>query len=351
MNILAMDLGKSKTVFCEYNSNNGEYEFGKVNTTPQQIHDLIVEQSPDRVVFEICTIAGWVFDIAKALKVEVEVANVNHEAWRWKNVKRKNDRDDALKLARLSAMKQLPTVHIPKLEVRQKRAFIQYRHKLVRRRTQIKNTIRAILDKQGLAIPKGKNGWTQACLQWLNEQSLALERVSIEAMWRGQLWMELKMLKSVSKAVKEIEHKLDNLAKSDEQIKRLETIAGVGPRLAEAIVAFLDEPQRFASGKQVGSYAGLTPKQYQSGQIDRQGRISCQGNKLLRHLLVEISWISLRYNPWARQTYQRLLRGSPSRKNIAIVGLARKLLVRCWAMLRDEQPWRDLKVEQEKCAA
>lgn len=160
-------------------------------------------------------------------------------------------------------------------------------------------------------------------------------------MWRGQLWMELEMLKSISSAVKQVEDKLDELARSDEQIRRLETIAGVGPRLAEAIVAFLDEPQRFASGKQVGSYVGLTPKQYQSGQMDRQGRISRHSNKLLRCLLVEVSWISLRYNPWARESYQRLLRGSPSRKNIAIVALARKLLVRCWAMLRDEQGWRD----------
>ncbi len=339
MNILAMDLAKSNTVFCIYDSNNGEYEFGKVKTTPQQIHDLMVERSPDRVVFEICTIAGWVFDIVKALKIEVEVANPNHDAWRWKNVKRKNDRDDALKLARLSAMKQLPTVHIPKREVRQKRALIQYRHKLIRRRTQIKNTIRAILNKEGLLIPKGKNGWTAASLQFLSEQSSYIEKVDIENLWRGQLWMELKMLDAVSKAVKEVEDKLNQLAKSDEQIKRLETVAGIGPRLAEAIVAFLDEPERFSSGKEVGSYVGLVPKQYQSGRIDHQGRISRNGNKLLRCLLVEISWISLRYNPWAQQTYQRLLRGSPSRKNIAITALARKLLVRCWAMLRDRQPW------------
>lgn len=339
MNILAMDLGKSNTVFCEYETDNAQYEFGKVKTTPQQIHDLIVERRPVRIVFEICTIAGWVYDIAKALGAEVEVANPNHQAWRWKNVKRKNDRDDSLKLARLSAMKQLPTVHIPKRAVRQKRALIQYRHKLIRRRTQIKNTIRAILDKQGLRMPRGKNGWSQACLQWLSEQALTLGKVGIENMWRGQLWMELKMLESVSKAVKQVESKLDRLAKSDEQIKRLETIAGVGPRLAEALVAFLDEPQRFSSGKQVGSYAGLTPKQYQSGQTDRQGGISCHGNKLLRYLLIEISWISLRYNSWSKLTYQRLLRGSPSRKNIAIVGLARKLLVRCWAILRDQRDW------------
>ena len=127
---------------------------------------------------------------------------------------------------------------------------------------------------------------------------------------------------------------------TNQDIQRLQTIAGVGPRLAEALVAFLDDPHRFKSSKQVGSYVGLTPRQYQSGLSDRQGRISGQGNKLLRTLLVEISWISLRYNPWAKETYDRLVRGSPSRKNIAIVAVARKLLVRCWAMLRDKQDWR-----------
>ncbi|MGB2863603.1 MAG: hypothetical protein WBC05_09795 [Sedimentisphaerales bacterium] len=66
-----------------------------------------------------------------------------------------------------------------------------------------------------------------------------------------------------------------------------------------------------------------------------------QGNKLLRNLLVEACWMSLRYNPWARDTYNRLLRGSPSRKKIAITALARKLVVRCWVMLRDEQDWKD----------
>ena len=154
------------------------------------------------------------------------------------------------------------------------------------------------------------------------------------------LHTELQMLGSVGKAIESVETKLNELAATNQDIQRLQTVAGVGPRLAETLVAFLDDPHRFKSGKQVGSYVGLTPRQYQSGLSDRQGRISGQGNKLLRTLLVEISWISLRYNPWARETYDRLLRGSPSRKNIAIVAVARKLLVRCWAMLRDQQDWR-----------
>ena len=97
MNTLALDLGKYNTVFCDYNSVNGEHEFGKVKTTPQAIHDLIVGNELQRVVMEVCTIAGWVVDIARALGKETETANTTHDAWRWKNVKKKNDKEDALK--------------------------------------------------------------------------------------------------------------------------------------------------------------------------------------------------------------------------------------------------------------
>ncbi len=341
MNILAMDIGKCKTVVCFYNSNTGEHKFDKVKTTPQDIHDLVAEQQPDRVVFEICSVAGWVYDIVKALGIEVQVANPNTQAWRWKNVKRKNDREDALKLAQLSAMNQLPMVHIPKRQIRQKRALIRYRQSLVKRVTQIKNNIRAILDKEGYSMPAGKSGWTNKSIEQLNQRALLLEECDFDNLWRGQLNVELQMLEATNKCLMEVTAKLDKQTKSNKQIQLLQTIPGVGPRLAETVVAFLDEPGRFATGKQVGCYAGLTPKQYQSGSMDRQGRISGQGNKLLRALLVEVSWLGLRHNSWMRETYNRLLRGSPSRKKIAITAVARKLLVRCWAMLRDEQPWRN----------
>ena len=62
MDILALGLGKYKTVFCKYDSMSGKHEFGKIKTTPQQIHELIVEMEPDRAVSEIRTAAGWVVD-------------------------------------------------------------------------------------------------------------------------------------------------------------------------------------------------------------------------------------------------------------------------------------------------
>lgn len=119
------------------------------------------------------------------------------------------------------------------------------------------------------------------------------------------------------------EKKLDQVSLS-QPCRLLRSIPGVGPRLAEIAVAMIDNPRRFRSGKQVASYGGLRPRQHQSGAQDRQGRISRMGNNLLRALLVEIGWIGLRYNPWMRDVYERVRRGSPVRKKQAIVAVARR---------------------------
>jgi transposase len=303
------------------------------------------------VVFEICSAAGWVFDIARCLGIETQAANTNGQAWRWKNVRRKNDREDALKLAQLSAMNQLRTVHIPNRQVRQKRALIQYRQSLVARCTQIKNSIRAILDKEGLSMAAGKSGWSKGSLEELKAMALPIDTCDCDNLWRGSLCVELEMLAKVTELLKGVENKLDGLGEEDEKVRLLRTIPGVGARLAEAVAAFVDEPGRFTSCKQVGCYAGLTPRQYQSGDSNRVGRISGQGNKVLRVLLVEVSWLGLRHNEWMRRTYQRILRGSNSRKKIAITAVARKLLIRCWAMLRDGTVWREEKVSITEMAA
>ena len=342
MNILALDIGKFNTVYCDYVRETGEREFGKVKTTPQAIHDLIVGREPQRVVMEVCSIAGWIVDIGRALGKETETANTSHDAWRWKNVKKKTDKEDALKLARLSAMNQIPTVHVPAKKVREHRSLIKYRQRLVKHRRSIQLAIRAVFSAQGITgVPRGKSAWSKEGLGWLRKHAKPLEEITdLEQLWRGRLHVELETFEAISKALKTVEDKLNKLGSADSRVKRLQTIPGVGPRLAEMVVAFLDDPERFQSCKQVGNYVGLTPKQYQSGQMERQGRISGQGNKLLRNLLVEACWMSLRYNPWARATYNRLLRGSPSRKKIAITALARKLVVKCWAMLRDQEDWK-----------
>jgi transposase len=167
-----------------------------------------------------------------------------------------------------------------------------------------------------------------------------IESVGAEELWRGELWVELQALEAAEGFVQQVEAKLDQLAAADGRCRLLQTIPGVGPRLAEIAVAVLDGPKRFKTAKEVGSYAGLTPRQYQSGQSDRRGRISRQGDGLLRAMLVEVGWIGLRHNGWIREVYERSRRGSPARAKLAIVAVARRLLIRCWAILRDNRPWR-----------
>jgi hypothetical protein len=114
--IFAIDLGKFKSqirrggsVACFYKASDATHSYRTLPTTPAAMHDLIVEVQPDRLVIEVGAAAGWVKDLCEALEVKVQVANPNGEAWRWKNIKRKTDKDDALKLAQLSAMGHPPT--------------------------------------------------------------------------------------------------------------------------------------------------------------------------------------------------------------------------------------------------
>ena len=172
--ILAIDLGKRHSVTCVYDTTTGEHTFGKVDTTPTVMHDLLVETEPGRLVIEVGSQAGWMHDLATALEIPIQVANTNDETFQWRRDRRKTDRDDALKLARLSALNMLATVHIPEAKTRQWRSLIEYRHSLVARVTAVKNNIRAILDRQGLSLPAGKKGWTLDALGWLARQAMPM---------------------------------------------------------------------------------------------------------------------------------------------------------------------------------
>ncbi len=337
MRILALDLGKTASVACGLDVETGEVEYETVATRPAAMEELLTRRRPDRLVMEVGPIAGWVHDLGRAMGIEVQVANPNHDAWRWRNVKRKSDRIDALKLVRLSVMGDLPTVYMPGPRVRQWRSLIAYRHQLVKRRTQAKNHIRAVLLRQGLQMPPGTCGWTRECRAAL--RGLCLPIGEGEEAWRFELAVELDQLDAIEDAIARVHAELDGIAARDDRVALLRTIPGVGPRLAELVVAIIDDPRRFRSGREVGSYAGLAPGRFQSGDSDLSGGINKRGNTLLRSLLVEVSWLALRYNGWAQALHARLVRGSKTRRKVAIVGVARRLLVICWAMLRDGTPW------------
>lgn len=340
MKILALDLGKYKTVGCEYESESGVHQFKRGFTTPAGLASMVQAVKPDRVVIEICSIAGWVCDLLWGMGLEVQVANTSDDAWRWRKVKQKDDRRDALKAARLSAVNQLREVYIPAIAVRQWRALITYRQQLVRRRTKIKNHIRDLLLREGQSLGRGSSCWSQEGIKQLAAQGRPFSECGLAELWRGELQLELEQLRAIQQQLTKVTTQLNKRGAGDSGVQLLRTIPGVGPRLAEAIVALLDQPQRFRKASQVSSYIGMVPKALDSGETQRRGHITRQGSRLVRSLLVEVAWAGLRHNAWVRQTYQRLSGGGKkARKKIAIVAVGRKLLVRCWAMLRDNRAW------------
>ena len=166
-----------------------------------------------------------------------------------------------------------------------------------------------------------------------------LAECSEDELWRGELDLELTELERLRDHQDQLHKKLKALAAEDERVQLLQTIPGVGRKTAEVVVAYIDDPHRFKNARQVSSYAGLVPRRYQSGEMDRHGRINKRGPRLLRGALVEAAWMMLRYNPWARSVYDRLCSRQKTRKKKAIVAVARKLLVRCWMMLLRKEPW------------
>lgn len=335
-----MDLGQGKSAWQLLDTESGEVKHGSVGMEDSALRKLLKKLAADRLVIESGPLAARVHDLAVAGGVAVQVADTTADAWQWKNVKRKTDADDAGKLVRLSVLGLINLVHIPAPAVRERRHLLEYRRSLIAEQTRCKNRIRATLLLQGLKLPAGKSGWSQAARKELREQVRPLSECGPEALWRGVLHTELEHLEQLETLVATVTDKLDELGKSDPGVALLRTIPGVGPRTAEVIVTVLDQPRRFATRRQVSAYAGLVPRRFQSGQMDRSGRITKRGSPLLRQTLNESAWMAVRFNPALRTFFQRVSGGSKKRRKQAIVALMRKLLVLAWAMLRDGKRYR-----------
>jgi transposase len=340
--ILGIDLGKFKSVFCLFCPKSGEIRYDTLRTNSTEFRAYLTRVKPAMILFEASTAAGWVHDLCVELGLPCEVANPQGEAWQWRKVKRKTDRDDAHKLVRLFLLHELPTVHIPPVKTREYRSLITFRQHLIERRTSMCNYIRAVFQAQGVELPPGRRAWTErACESWSERFARALSRCKEGELWRGIVKIELSQLRQLEKEIAKLEKKLGELAESHPGVALLRTIPGVGPRTAEAVVAFLGDPHRFRTARQVSAYAGLVPRQFQSGTIDRKGKITKRGPAYLRKILVECAWLMRRYNRWGDRLIERISRGQRGRRKPAVVALARKLLVRCWAMLRKNEPWRE----------
>jgi transposase len=343
MIILALDLGKFNTMCCFFDTQTRKHTFLNALTDRDYLHKVFQSCPIDLVVMEACGPSGWIHDLAVELGLKTLVCSTNEDAWKWANVKRKTDRDDALKLARMASMNELKAVHMPSQAHREFRSLVKYRKTLDYRINKIKCTIRAWFVNHGIGIERGEAAWHTG-RERINLFRKPLAECSPDEFWKGELDLELTQLDTLTEQLDQVELKLNEIGKHDPRIARIKTIPGVGPRTAEILVACIDDPKRFNNGREVSAYFGLVPRQYQSGETDRNGRITRRGNPLARTILVECAWVSLRYNPWAKAIYQRISGQQKTRRKKAAVALARKLSVIAWALLRDERDWQPLRM-------
>jgi transposase len=230
--ILAIDLGKYKSVACVYDQATGEMHFTTIDTSRVELRRLLDKEQPDVVIIEACLLAGWVHDLCAELGVRCLVANTASEAWKFKHLKRKTDKDDALRLAQLYALGQLPTVTLPPPTVRQWRSLIAVRQAWVGRRVAVQNRIRALFVAQGLPAPRGAKAWSSTGLAGVATQAKPLADCGPDELWRGLLELALTEYRQLNELITQAEMRLDELGKQSADVKLLETAPGLGPRLS-----------------------------------------------------------------------------------------------------------------------
>jgi len=247
--------------------------------------------------------------------------------------KRKNDRVDAEKIAKLLYLDEVPTAYVPAQDVRQWRELIEFRRRLVDRQTACKNQIRALIRGHGWQAPRSL--WSRKGLTWLAGQDWPMlsGRVRCE--------MLLEDYEANRRKIRTVTQVLDRIARHHPGVQLLRTIPGVGARTAETVVAYIDDPRRFARPSQAAAYFGLVPCQDASAGVNRLGHITKQGPGTARKYLVQAAWQAVRRSPDVRRRFDRVLGGRRERRKIALVAVA-QWLVRCMqAMLCTGEVWRE----------
>ena len=324
---VGMDVHQQSTTFCILDGKTGDTKIFTCPTSAEAFGRVLEPLNRRcQVTFEVGPQAQWVARTVRPLAAKVVVANPALIPWLYRSG-RKNDRLDAEKLARLLYLGQLPTVHLPPEDVSLWRELIQYRRRLINEQSRIKNRIHALLHSEALRCPH-RSCWTRAGRAWLRSLVFAQARqVVMRDLFRR--------LDDTQQSVRTVERELDTIAAQQPLVRPLRTIPGIGPRTAEAIVAFTDDPRRFRDRKHYASYFGVTPTEHSSGSVQRHGRISRRGPSVVRWVLAEAVHQAVRHSGVVRAYYERLCRGRSDRRKKALVGTARKLLTVCFALLRD----------------
>jgi transposase len=279
----------------------------------------------DQVVLECTSNAYLIHDILAPFVSSVKVAHAA-KVKLIAEARLKSDKVDAEVLGRLLAADFIPQVWVPPHEIRDLRNLVGHWQLLKKMSTMMKNKIHAVLMRQVIGGAE-KNLFSKKGQQWLRRLSLA----ESEALQRETAQAILAVLKEQQR---KLERYLAEKALAYPEVKRLMQIPGISVFSATAIIAEIGEIKRFASAKKLCSYAGVVPSLHQSGQVTRTGRITKAGRKRLRWIMVQCANVAVRHDKRLGRFYGRLARKKGH--NVAIVAVARKMLVMIWHILRGE---------------
>lgn len=340
MYYVGLDVHWSMSVMCILNSDGKLVKSVTVRGPwPKVIESLKGIKGPMAICYEASCGYGHLYDQLRQIAQRVVVAHPGQLRLIFRS-KKKNDRVDAKKLATLLFLDQVPQVYVPSVDVRSWRSMIEFRHRLVAKRTRVKNGLRSLLRGHGIEHPADKRLWTRKGVTWLGQVGFPTD---IDAIQRD---MKLEELSLLEKQIKRVEQELNAVAGKHPGVWLLRTIPGVGPRTAEAMMAYIDDARRFSKNKKIGSYFGLVPCEDTSVK-KRFGHITQQGPGTVRRLLAEAAWQGYRRSPHIRAYFERIQRGDPERKKIALVATAHYLARVMLAMLGSGECWRFDKPQKE----
>jgi len=246
----------------------------------------------------------------------------------------KTDRIDSRALAKQLAKSNLKKVIVPEPFFREARHLFRLFDQQKRKLRRIKCQIRQILLYHN--HPLQNENWSKRFIAQLKE--LRFSSVSFTRQFQ-QLIRELEFYEEL---ILETKRDIRSLAKESglqERIERFARIKGVGYESATRLVIFLfDQPQRYRSAEGISHYVGLTPSENSSGERVRRGAITGEGDRVLRSLLIQISWRVIRWDPVLLEKYENVLQRC-GLKQKAIVAVARKLLVRLATIQQKRQDY------------
>lgn len=288
---VGLDVSNKDTSICILDSNGNIVKEAKVLSEPSCIHRYLKKTGLifEEIGIEAGALSHWLVTGLRSHGWNVICIDSRYMAAILSVNVNKTDRNDARAIANAMRCKNYKAVHIKSMESIKTNCLLTTRKTLVHQKMQLNGVIRGILKTFGIKLPKGKRTIREAIKEALAFDDFTPqeeEKLSSNVDW-SVIETLIVCCEKIEGQLDILEKKLEALAKQDRIIQRFMTHDGVGIVTAMTYKAEIDDPTRFKKSRSVGAYLGMTPTQFSSGEIIKQGRISKNGSTECRALLHE----------------------------------------------------------------